>query len=95
MLVNKEYLCACVSVCMCAGVPVCMCACLPVCLTVCVWMCACVHVPMCMCDATHGTPKILFEALYGTPPTAKGSQLTADVGHLSAILLHRLLLHLA
>ena len=90
------------SVCTCAGVPVCLCACVHVC-CVQVCLCVCVHVccvlyacvPVCMCDATHGTPKVLFEAIYGTPPTAKGSQLTANVGHLSAILLYRLLFHLA
>ena len=48
-----------------------------------------------MCDATDSTPEVLFDAVQGTPPTAKGGQFTTDVGHLPAILLHSLLLHLA
>ena len=80
-------MCAYVHVCMCAYVDVCMCACMDDGCYVCV--------PVWICDATHGTPKVLFKALYGTPSTAKGSQLTANLGNLSAVLLYCLLLHLA
>ena len=87
--------CACVPVCLCACVPVWMCPCVPVCMCACVPVCLCACVPVWICDATHGTPKVLFEALYGTPSTAKGGQLTANLSNLSAVFLYCLLLHLA